>query len=171
MAEGVAHVALAEVEAMAFEDGYSRCAFRAHDARVQRADYQVYVELVARYGVPFSEDEFNALGPKAGSTFRDLCNDAAIKWQKMWWFYAPVYRLRRDRASTIIQRRIRGVNTRRRWAPIVQLRLESAAGRTLILNSTNATAYAAFFEACKERRPQAVTQQCVSQGVCFLTVL
>ena len=34
------------------------------------------------------------LGPKAGSTFRDLCNDAAIKWQKMWWFYAPVYRMR-----------------------------------------------------------------------------
>ena len=114
---------------MAFEDGYSRCAFRAHDARVQRADYQVYVELVARYGVPFSEDEFNALGPKAGSTFRDLCNDAAIKWQKMWWFYAPVYSLRRDRASTIIQKHMRGVNTRRRWAPIVQLRFESGRQR------------------------------------------
>ena len=27
------------------------------------------MELVARYGVPFLEDEFNALGPKAGSTF------------------------------------------------------------------------------------------------------
>ena len=125
------HRRMAETEAMAFEDGYSRCAFRAHDARVQRADYQVYVELVARYGVPFSEDEFNALGPKAGSTFRDLCNDAAINWQRMWWFYAPVYRLRRDRASTIIQQRIRGVNTRRRWAPIVRLRLESGRQRPL----------------------------------------
>lgn len=125
------HRRVAETEAMAFEDGYCRCAWRATDARSQRADYQTYVALVARYGVPFGEVEFNALGNRAGSTFRELCDSAAIKWQKMWWFYAPVYRLRRARASSLIQRRWRGVACRRTWAPILHLLHQNGRQRPL----------------------------------------
>mmetsp|Transcript_24955 Transcript_24955/g.74897 ORF Transcript_24955/g.74897 Transcript_24955/m.74897 type:complete len:401 (-) Transcript_24955:28-1230(-) len=116
------HRRMAETELMAFEDAYCRCAWRAQQAIRQRRDYEVYVKLVARYGVPFSEAEFAELGPRAGETFAGLVHRGAVAWQNMWWYYAPVYRLRRTRGATNIGKTFRGYATRKRWVPILHLR-------------------------------------------------
>ena len=54
--------------------------------------------------------EINDFHSKMAKKIEDKCDH----------YYGPVYRLRRDRASTIIQQHMRGVNMRRRWAPILQ---------------------------------------------------
>lgn len=116
------HARMAETELMAFEDGYCACAWRAATARETRLDYELYVSLVAKYGIPFDEDQFGSLGAAAGATFLALVHRGAVAWQRMWWYYAPTYRLRRDRGSTLFQTRWRSYYVRKRWVPILHLR-------------------------------------------------
>ncbi|KAH8045356.1 hypothetical protein JL722_14250 [Aureococcus anophagefferens] len=113
------HARMAETELMAFEDGYCRCAWRAPraTARLER-----YVALVAQYGVPFGEDEFGALGARAGLTFQALVDRGARVAAHVVVLRADVP-ARRDRGATLFQTRYRAYFVRKRWVPILHLRL------------------------------------------------
>lgn len=114
-----------ECQQMAIEDASISILDRWRWADEQRTDYRLYCTLVAQYGVPFSDEEFNRLGSRAGSTFAARCNRGATFLQRMWRSRAPKLRLRRSHAATIIQAAVRGNRTRRRWKPVIYLRIKS----------------------------------------------
>lgn len=113
-----------ECQQMAIEDAFISILDRWKWAEEQRIDYRLYCSLVAQFGVPFSDHEFIHLGTKAGRTFAARCDRGARSFQQMWRSRAPKYRLRRSHAATIIQAAVRGYSTRRRWKPVMCLRIK-----------------------------------------------
>lgn len=114
---------------MATEDALARIVDRWTWAREQLADYRLYCELVAQYGVPYSVEEFERLGIAAGATFSARCDKAARAFQHMWRTRAPAWRLRRATAAKKVQRVVRGYRARRSWTPILHLRAECGVAR------------------------------------------
>ncbi|KAJ1447734.1 hypothetical protein M885DRAFT_541712 [Pelagophyceae sp. CCMP2097] len=121
----------AERGAMAWEDGFSRVARCAAAAAAMRADYEVYVNLVAQFGVPFCDADYDRLCPRAGEAFQRMCDAAAARFQRMHRARAPLFKWRRRRAATRIQTLMRARAARRRWVPVLSLRRQVGVARPL----------------------------------------
>ena len=112
----------AERRAMVCEDCYSRLAQRYDWAYTWLRDYELYCRLVATFGVPFSEEDFELFGNGAGLEFQRRCRVAALAFQRLWRSRGWLRSMRRKSASTKIQTCYRGREAQRKWHPVLKLR-------------------------------------------------
>lgn len=84
-------------------------------------DYNQYFYYSTRYG-PFSEDDFNA-HPMPGGTYHKRCTLGARSMQRMWWAKWPPRRMWLDICATRMGALWRGIWVRKRWRPIVRMRM------------------------------------------------
>ena len=110
-----------ERETMMMEETVQRLAWRYIEAKNRMEDYEQYYELAVRYGA-LSEPDFHA-HPMPGAVYLSRATKGARSWQRMWWARWPPRRMWMVICATRMQALWRGVKARKRWKPIVKMRL------------------------------------------------
>jgi len=112
----------AEREELLYEESIQRHADKYVEAQERRLDYQWYFVLACRYG-ELSEAEFNS-SSRPGAIYLKRTSKAAQGWQRMWRCFWPIRRARKYRAARFMQMLYRGYRVRKRWTPILRLRMK-----------------------------------------------
>lgn len=109
-------------DSMLFEDDLSYLSGKYQEARIRQQDYERYYILASRYG-PYSEQEFNK-DPRPGRRYYIAASRGAIKLQLLWDRFWSMAKLRRYRATRIIQKYYRRHYYYKQYHPIINLRLK-----------------------------------------------
>lgn len=107
---------------MSYEDNLSLHTCLYYDALQRQKDYERYFILSSRFG-PFSEEEFHR-DSRPGRRYYTTVTKAAVKLQRLWDRYYAVQKLRRFRASRLIQKYVRRHIIYKRLHPIIRLRMK-----------------------------------------------
>ena len=110
-----------ECETMMVEETVQRLSWRYIEAKNRLDDYKAYYDLAVRYGA-FSEEDFHKY-PMPGKRYSDLVTRGVRSWQRMWWARWPPRRMCMDICATRMQALWRGIKVRKRWRPIVRMRM------------------------------------------------
>jgi len=110
-----------ERNTMMMEETVQRLSWRYLEARNRLADYCTYYDYAVRYG-PFDEADFQSHATP-GKTYHDRCTFGARQFQRMWWAKWPPKRMWMDICSTRMGSLWRGIWVRKRWRPIVKMRM------------------------------------------------
>jgi hypothetical protein len=111
-----------ERETMQHEDETGHLMRVYVDAQHRRRDYDRYFVLATRYGV-FSQAEFSADSSPGDRYFKKVTS-AALMLQRRWDMYWPMKKLRMHRAARFMQTLFRRYAARKKWYPIIRLRLK-----------------------------------------------
>jgi hypothetical protein len=110
-----------EQETMLMEETVQRLSWRYIEARNRMEDYNTYYDYAVRYG-PMEEEDFHSHA-MPGKTYHDRCTRGVRSWQRMWWARWPPRRMWKDICATRMQALWRGLKVRKRWRPIVRMRM------------------------------------------------
>ncbi|GMI05596.1 hypothetical protein TrVE_jg1086 [Triparma verrucosa] len=110
-----------EQSTMLMEETVQRLSWRYIEAKNRMDDYNQYYYYATRYG-PYDEEEFNRT-PMPGASYHKRCTAGARSWQRMWWAKWPPRRMWLDICATRMQALMRGIWVRKRWRPIVRMRM------------------------------------------------
>ena len=110
-----------ERETMLLEETVQRLSWRYLEAKNRMEDYYLYYRYAQRYG-PFDEEDFHRHA-MPGAAYDRRATDGARQFQRMWWAKWPPRRMWKDICSTRMGKRVRGYLVRKRWRPIVRMRM------------------------------------------------
>eukprot|EP01038_Epipyxis_sp_PR26KG_P007137 gene7137-9738_t len=111
-----------ERDTMLYEDDLSYLTGVYLDARTRTKDYDRYFILASRYG-PYDEDEF-VKDSRPGRRYLMAVTKGALKFQYLWDRYYAIQRLKRFRASRLIQKYFRRYRIYKQLHPIIKLRVK-----------------------------------------------
>ena len=109
---------------MAHEDALTRQAWRYFNAKDRQADYELYYELVHTFGFGLMTQESFDQTSRPGHQYYDIMSKSARAFQLMWRRWWPFRRRRKAKGARFLQTMWRAYLARRRWRPIILLRVK-----------------------------------------------